>query len=193
MTVKIFYDLETTGLDHRKHGIHHLAGVVEIDGEVVEEFDLKAQPNPKAQITPEALSVCGVTLDTLKSYPPMGTTFKKFVTLINKYIDPYDPKSKAYLVGFNNRAFDDFFLRAWFDQNCNAFYSAYFWADSLDVMTLAGQYLINRRQSMPSFKLKRVAIELGIGVDKDKLHDASYDVHLTREIYRIVTGLEVEI
>ena len=45
---------------------------------------------------------------------------------------------------------------------------------------------------MPSFKLKRVAKELGILVEEEKLHDAVYNVYLTREIYRIVTGLELE-
>lgn len=191
--VKIFYDLETTGVDVRKHGIHALAGIVEVDGEVVEEFDYKVQPNPKAQIAPEAMTVGGVTPEIIQVYPPMGEIFKEFTTLLNKYVNPYEPKSKAYLAGFNNRGFDDIFLRAWFDQNGNAFYNAYFWPDSLDVMVLAAQYLIERRPNMPSFKLKRVALELGIEVEQDKLHEAGYDVYLTREIYRIVTGLEVEI
>ena len=63
----------------------------------------------------------------------------------------------------------------------------------MDVRVLAGQYLQERRSSMPSFKLPRVAIEVGIEVDENKLHDAEYDIYLTREIYRIVTGLEVEL
>ena len=58
---------------------------------------------------------------------------------------------------------------------------------------LASQYLLKRRASMPSFKLKRVAKELGIVVEEESLHDAYYDVKLTRQIYRIVTGLQVEI
>ena len=46
---------------------------------------------------------------------------------------------------------------------------------------------------MPSFKQHRVARELGIEVDEDRLHDASYNVELTRGIYRIVTGLDIEL
>ena len=46
---------------------------------------------------------------------------------------------------------------------------------------------------MPSFKQQRVAKELGVQVDDSRLHDALYDVNLTREIYRIVTGLEMEL
>jgi DNA polymerase-3 subunit epsilon len=43
---------------------------------------------------------------------------------------------------------------------------------------------------MPSFKLSRVAKTLGIEVDEDRLHDADYDVYLTREIYKTVSRIE---
>ena len=46
---------------------------------------------------------------------------------------------------------------------------------------------------MPNFQLHTVAQTLGLEVDESKLHDASYDVLLTRQIYRIVTGREIEI
>lgn len=46
---------------------------------------------------------------------------------------------------------------------------------------------------MPNFKLKTVAKELGLDVEDDKLHDARYDVLLTRDIYRIVTNLDIEL
>ena len=46
---------------------------------------------------------------------------------------------------------------------------------------------------MPSFKLKRVGLELGLAVDPDSLHDALFDARLTRDIYRIVTGIEIEL
>jgi hypothetical protein len=45
---------------------------------------------------------------------------------------------------------------------------------------------------MPSFKLSIVAKELGLLIDEDRIHEAGYDVHLTREVYRIVTGLQIE-
>jgi DNA polymerase III subunit epsilon len=188
--IKIFYDLETTGLDYRKHSIHHLAGMVEINDEIVENFDFKVAPNPKAQIDSAALKIVGVTEDEIRLYPPMKEVFLKFISILNSYIDKYDTKQKAYLVGFNNRAFDDVFLRAWFDQNGSSFFTAWFWPDSLDSMVLASQYLINRRPKMPSFKLHRVAKELGIEVKDENLHDAKYDIELTRKIYRIVTGID---
>ena len=45
---------------------------------------------------------------------------------------------------------------------------------------------------MPSFKLRRVALYLGIKVDDSKLHDALYDCELTFEIYKIVRGKTID-
>jgi DNA polymerase-3 subunit epsilon len=77
-------------------------------------------------------------------------------------------------------------------QNGDSYFGSWFYAGALDVMVLASQYLIKRRKNMPDFKLKSVAKELGIEVDETKLHDAEYDIYLTRAVYMIVTGLEIE-
>lgn len=191
-TIKIFFDVETTGVNYKKHSIHQLAGLIEINHKVVEEFDIKMAPHPKAEITPEALRICGVTKEQILAYQPFEAAHKQFKTLLGKYVDQYNKKQKAHLVGYNNRFFDGVFLRYWFELCGDNFYNSWFYGDTLDTMVLASQYLIKRRPSMPSFKLHRVATTLGIEVDKSKTHDALYDVHLTREIYQIVTGLEIE-
>jgi len=189
---KIFYDLETTGLNERAHGIHQISGYVEIDNDIVETFNFKVAPNPKAKIEKEALTKCSVTEEQIKAYPEMKIVFKQFTTMLDKYCNKYEKTDKLWLVGFNNRKFDDIFLRCWFDQNENDFFPSYFWPDSLDVLVLASQYLLDRRNQMPSFKLARVAKTLGFGVKDDALHDAMYDIYLTRLIYRVVTGLDTE-
>lgn len=191
--IKIFYDLETTGTDVKKHSIHQIAGIVEINDEIVEAFNLKTRPHPKAKIEPEALHIGKVTKEEILAYPSMEETYKKFISLLGKYLKRGDPKSKAYLAGFNNVSFDDPFLSAWFSQNDDTFFAAWFWPGSLDAMTLASQYLINRQVNMPSFKLKRVAKELGLVIDESRLHDRVYDAELARNIYRIVTGLDFEL
>jgi DNA polymerase III subunit epsilon len=193
MGILAFYDLETTGLNYKQHCIHQLAGIIEIDGQVVEEFDYKMAPHPKAKVEKEALDKGRVTEDQVKAYPDQKIMFLKFKQMLNKYIDPYNPKQKAHLVGFNNRFFDDPFLRMWFELNGDQFIGSWFWNDTLDALVLASQYLLHRRADMPSFKQSRVAKELGLDVDEGKLHDALYDVQLARGIYRIVTGLDIEL
>jgi DNA polymerase III subunit epsilon len=190
---KVFYDLETTGLLYFKHGIHQIAGIVEIDDEIVERFNYRVRPHRLAEIDQGALNVGKVTKEEILSYPDMDEVHKDLINLLSKYIDRYNPNDKAYLAGFNNSSFDDDFLTIWFEQNDDKFFASWFYPGRLDVMTLASQYLINRRPNMQSFKLKSVAKELGLIVDDSRLHDGVYDVELTRDIYRIVTGLEIEI
>ena len=193
MITKIFYDVETTGVNYKKNAMHQLAGLVEVDDEVVESFDFKLRPHPKAEITPEALRICGKTEEELQAYPPAAVAHRGFKQVLGRYVDKYNKASKAYLVGFNNRYFDDQFIRKHFELQGDDYFGAWFWADSLDVFVLASEYLIDRRPTMASFKLHRVASTLGLEVDKTKVHDAAYDVNLTRQIYRIVTGREIEL
>lgn len=190
---KLFYDVETTGVDERQNGIHQLSGCIEIDGVVVESFNWHVAPNPKAKITEDAMKIGGVTEEQIKAYEPMEIVFKRFKAMLRKYCDPYDRKDKIYLVGYNNAHFDDDFLRGWFIQNGDQFFGSWFWAGALDVMVLASQYLINRRVKMLNFKLGTVAVEVGIVVDESRLHDANYDIELTRAVYRIVTGIDYEL
>lgn len=190
--IKLFYDVETTGTDHRKHSIIQLAGMIEKDGKVVEEFDYRVKPHPKAQIDDAAMAVNGKTVEEIMQYPDMKLVYKSFVKMLGKYVDKFDKTDKIWLVGFNNRAFDDFFLRMFFELNHDRFMGSWFWVDTLDVLCLASEYLLDRRAQMPSFKLKRVAMELGIEVNKEDLHDALKDVRLTRQIYRIITRRELE-
>lgn len=191
--IKVFYDVESTGTNYHKHSIHQLAGLIEIDDIVVDEFNIHTRPHPKAIIEKEALDVAGVTEEEILAYPDMKDCHKEFVGLISRYVNRYDRRSKAFLVGFNNRAFDDQFLRAWFQQNGDEFFGSYFYSDTRDALVLASEYLEDRRNHMPNFQLHSVAKELGLEVDQNRLHDASYDVELTRQIYRIVTNKDIEI
>jgi DNA polymerase-3 subunit epsilon len=189
---KMFYDCETTGVDVRKHSIHQISGCIEIDGVVVESFNFKVRPNPKAKIEPEALEVCGVTEEQILAYPEMSIIFKKVKAMLRKYCDPYNKLDKIFLIGFRNASFDDKMFRAWFEQNGDEYFGSWFWSDSQDVSVLASVYLEKRRAGMENFKLMTVARTLGVKVDDEKLHDAEYDIYLTRLVYMIVVGLEIE-
>ena len=194
MQIKIlYYDLETTGLDERKHGIHQFSWMLEIDGTIVNQQDYKVRPHPKALLDETALAIGHTTAEMVQSYEEMAKVHKRFVATMQKHVDKYDKKDKIYLCGYNSAGFDNRFLRAWFKQNGDSYFGSLFYGEELDVRTLAAQYLLNRRLGMPDFKLMSVASELGIEVDQSKLHDALYDIYLTREVYKIVTGRESEI
>ena len=184
----VYFDLETTGVMHWKNGIHQMSGAIEVDDVVLDEFNFKVAPNPKAIIDKGALDVGGVTEEQIKEYAPMSIVYKDFTALLAKHVDKFNKTDKFFLVGYNNASFDNQFLRAWFVQNNDNYFGSWFWSNSIDVMVLASEYLKEVRHTMVDFKLKTVAKQLGIEIDEKKLHDAKYDIHLTSSIYKIIKG-----
>jgi DNA polymerase-3 subunit epsilon len=185
-----FYDLETTGTNPARHGIHQISGEIVVDGETKETFDYHVRPNPLASIEPAALEVAGVTKEQIMAYPPMEEIYNQFVEMLAKYVDRYDRQDKFFLVGYNNVSFDNQFLRGFFRQNGDEYFGSWFWPNSIDVMVLATQYLLKERPAMENFKLATVAARMGIDVDAADLHSADYDIALTRAIYQKIVGNE---
>lgn len=186
--MKLFYfDLETTGVNPARNGIHQIGGEIEIDGVVVENFNFRVRPNEKAVIEEEALKIAGVTKERILDYPPMRVVYSEIVKMLSKYVDKFNKNDKFFLVGYNNASFDNQFLRGFFLQNNDNYFGSWFWSNSIDVMVLASNKLKHERDKMENFKLSTVAKQLGIEVNPDMLHDANYDIYLTKEIYKIVS------
>lgn len=179
----LFFDLETTGTKFWRNGIHQIGGIIDIDGEEKERFDIRVAPNPVAAIEQEALDVAGVTMEQIQSYQPMASGYMQLLSILEKYVSRYDKKDKFYLAGYNNASFDNAFLRAFFVQNGNQFFGSYFWPNCLDVYVFVTPFLFDVRPGMENAKLMTVARQMGIEIDEDKLHDATYDIELTRLIY----------
>jgi len=182
----LYFDLETTGVRHWKDGIHQISGCIDINGKIMEWFDLKIRPNPKAEISDDALKVSGVTREEIQAYMPMEEGYAKLVEILGKYVDKFNKNDKMFLVGYNCASFDVPFLRALFVQNGDNYFGSWFYSASLDVMIIAAQYLVTERVEMENFKLGTVATWMGIEVDALKQHDARYDVEIMRELHRRV-------
>lgn len=182
--MKIFYfDLETTGVNPQVHGIHQISGMIEIDGEIKEKLDFHVAPNQHALIDKEALKIAGVTHEQILAYPPMREVYRKIIAMLSKYVDRYDKTDKFFLCGYNNAAFDNQFFRGFFAQNYDNYFGSWFWSNSLDVMVLATLALADKRAKLQNFKLATVAEAMGVKVEEADLHDAMYDIYLTKEIF----------
>lgn len=188
------FDLETTGVKFWRNGIHQIGGIVDIDGQEVERFDIRLAPNPAATIEQEALDVAGVTLEQVQSYQPMEDGYRQLVGILSKYVNKFDKRDKMYLVGYNNAGFDNSFLRALFQQCGDKYFGSWFYPNCMDVYVMVTPFLMGVRNDMENFKLMTVAKTMGIEIDENKLHDATYDIELTRDIfYRIIGKMDVKL
>lgn len=190
--MKICYiDTETTGLDAKTCGIIQLAAIMEIDGEIVSEFETKIRPFDGCSISPEALAVSGTKIEDLDEFPQEWEAIKSFTAWLSQYIDKFSRQDKAFFSGYNT-PFDIEFVRKLFERNGDKFFGSWFWSGSLDVMGLALLHLAPMRHQMENFKLGTVA-NVVLGKDEaarimgaEGLHNALGDIRLTREVMKAV-------
>ena len=222
MSKLLFFDLETTGVKFWRNGIHQIGGIVDIDGQEVEvavlgnenpfasvcgEIDSGAEfydydakyltETSKAYIPariPAEVDVAGVTLEQVQSYQPMEEGYRQLVGILSKYVNKFDKRDKMYLVGYNNAGFDNNFLRALFTQCGDKYFGSWFYPNCMDVYVMVTPFLMGVRNDMENFKLMTVARTMGIEIDENKLHDATYDIELTRDIfYKIINKMDVKL
>ena len=175
----IYLDLETGGLDYKKHPILQLAGIINV-GADHEEFNFKIIPYMECDN--EALEINGLG-EVTEEFEDAYMVYNKFLRILDKYIDKFDKTDKFNLVTYNGHNFDCQFLREFFEYNKNLYFGSYFFYPSIDMMLLAAYAAIGQRHKLPNFKLGTVARSLGIEVDESNLHDALFDVKLTKEIF----------
>jgi DNA polymerase-3 subunit epsilon len=179
----IYLDVETTGLT-RKNGIIQLSGMIIIDGVEKEQFDFRVKPFENDEIEDKALEVSGTTREALQKEPyrEPGEVYNDFVGILGKYVDKFKREDKFHFIAYNAN-FDDQRLRDFFSKIGDKYFGSWFFYPYLDVMTMAATVLAGERANMSNFRLNTVAKKLGINVDESRIHDAMYDIYLTRAIF----------
>lgn len=185
-SVKILYlDLETTGLYSRRHGIIQIAGIIEIDGNIAEEFNFKVKPFEEDEVVEKALEVNKTSEAEIKLYEDPKEVFFKFITKLSKHVNRFDKNDKFHIIGYKID-FDTSFLREYFKKNLDKFYGSYFYSNSVDVMDLCSDFLMSERHLLKDFKLGTVYGHIFNKEIPEDLHDAFADIKYTRELYKKV-------
>ena len=179
----IFLDTETTGFDENKNSLYQV-GLIYEDFYKTLEFEIKLRPWDNREFNQESLDLVGLKIDDLMTLPHHTDQFQTFKAFLKSVIDPYNPKDKAFLIGYNI-AFDEKFLREWFRLNEDDYFGSWFWTPAIDVMDLAGFKLMMDRPNMPNFKLPTVCKHLGIKQTGD-IHEAMNDIRMTRELFKLM-------
>lgn len=194
---KVFIDVETTGLSDWRNSIHQLAGLIEIDGSVVDKFNYYIRPRREDEqyryaksgkdTWETAFSFKTITIEqVLNNEFSQAEAYEDFTALLAKHVDKFDKADKAYFLAYNS-PFDNGFVRNFFKQNGDNYFGSWFHNPDICVMREVG------RQSMeglipppPSFKQEAVLEHLGFATDRMEEHDAWVDVQACYSIYKKV-------
>lgn len=182
----MFVDCETTGVEHREHGLIQVAGAIYDGRKQADHFNLTLAPFPDDAIEDGALEVNKRTREEIAGFPDPRRVYEEFVGRLEKVVDRYDRKDKMHLVGYNAN-FDADFLRAWFEKCGDEYFGSWFWWPVVDVAQIAGVRLIRERARLRDFKLMTVAEHLGVPLPDGDAHDALYDIRVTMRMFKLLT------
>lgn len=187
----LYFDVETTGLDAQKDFVTQLSGLVEVDGEVVEEFNYFLRPPKGTAVSIEALKVTGKTIEDLRSYPDASEGFATFNALLNKYVTTRSWSDKFYPAAYNGNfdlQFVDQMFKRQFSRDEWWQYQNWQLIDPLSVFrTLNYAGLI----STPNCKLSTMCNHFGISLEA---HDALSDIRATRDLVQVLkNGLKLDL
>lgn len=187
----LYFDVETTGTDPSIDFITQLSGLVEIDGEIAEEFNLFLRPPKGTAVQKEALRVTGKTIEDLRSYPDAKEGFNKFVSMLNKYVK-YNVWSEKFYPAAYNGNFDLQFVDQMFKRQFGidewGNYQNWQLIDPLPVFRMLSYFGINKTYG---HKLSTMCEHYGISIDA---HDALSDVRATRDLIEMLkTGLKFDL
>lgn len=174
----LFLDTETTGLT-KDHAVIQIAGIVDVDGEVKEKFNLHAAPQPADLINDQALQIQNITRDTLATYPTAFTTYGAIKRICDKYIDKYNKLDKFILAGQNCK-FDYDMMESFFLKCGDKYWHSYVAYHVVDLVACTALLKLAGRINPANAKLSTVAASLNIPLEA---HDAMNDIEATRQIF----------
>lgn len=183
--MKILYlDTETTGITANS-AVVQFAGIIEIDGEVKEEFNIRCKLHKDADISEKALEVTGMTLDIINSYQEPIQAFKEIESIFEKYCNRFDPNDKFILVGQNIK-FDFQKLYEFYVRLGNKYLGS--WINfKLLFDTLAVIQALQLVDKLPILENNKLITWCNyFGIELENAHDALADIKATRELAKIL-------
>ena len=183
----LWLDVETTGLDCRKHGLREVGFIIEIDGAEVDKGVFKINPftytTKDVVIDDYALEISKVSIEDLESYDSSSYCFKELMKKLVKYVNVND-KNDCFVIAGYNVAFDIGFIKEWFkEMGLQDSYKDLFHYKSLDVFSLVFNLRLLGLNSAENDKLETMCNYFGIGIEA---HNALSDIEATKKLYELI-------
>ena len=183
----LWLDVETTGLDCRKHGLREVGFIIEIDGVEVDKGVFKINPftytTKDVEIDDYALEISKVSIEDLKSYDRVSYCFKELMKKLVKYVNVND-KNDCFVIAGYNTAFDIGFIKEWFkEMGLLDSYKDLFHYKSLDVFSIVFALRLLGLNSAENDKLETMCNYFGIEIEA---HNALSDIEATKKLYELI-------
>ena len=178
-------DVETTGLSPERCAIVQLAAVMYYQGKEADHINLQLAPFEGAEIDEEALSVTGLNRLQIACFPEQNGQYLRFAAWLEKHIDKYNTRDKAYPLAYNGH-FDLGFLQAFFARNGDNYLGSYINRKLLDPLAFLRFLDYEGVIALDSYKLGRVCEHFGIPL---KAHDALADIRGAYRVWRRARAL----
>ena len=187
----IFFDLETGGIDPKRHPIIQLAAVaVDEHLEVLEAFEAKIKFNPrqaKTQSLRKNHYHPGVWANEAREPKTVAQEFSEFLRR-HASVPALSAQGKPYQVAqlvAHNAAFDGPFLTAWYDE-LNLYLPARRLV--LCTMQLAMWHFVWGEENPPAnFQLATLCDQFGVPFHAASAHDALGDASATVQLFQAIT------
>lgn len=174
----LYFDVETTGTDPVKHDIIQLAMLVETDGLIVGELELKIQPHNYDTIEQAALDVHGITIEEMRTFLQPQEALKQLLAFWGKFINKFDKKDKFTPIGYNGR-FDLDFLNQFFLKCGDKYFGSWQNWRLVDPLAIIYFLVYLGKMKLPDYKLATLCQHYNIEL---QAHDALSDIRATREL-----------
>ena len=183
----LWLDVETTGLDCRKHGLREVGFIIEIDGVEVDKGVFKINPftytTKDVEVDDYALEISKVSIEDLESYDSSSYCFKELMKKLVKYVNVND-KNDCFVIAGYNAAFDIGFIKEWFrDMGLLDSYKDLLHYKSLDVFSIVFALRHLGLNSAENDKLETMCNYFGIEIDA---HNALSDIEATKKLYELI-------
>lgn len=185
----LWFDVETTGLDPISNDPIQIAGLIEIDGEVMDEFNIFCKPFDLENVSDEALEVNKITREEMSNFQEASEGKRELDIIMNNHIDKFNRNDKFYPGGYNVK-FDIDFLAQWFKKHGDNYLGSYWNWRAIDPLPFLNVLAYKGELNLKNLKLETVCEHFDIEFNA---HDALSDIKATRELVYKMNILSLEI
>lgn len=166
--IKCYIDLETTGLDCKKHEVIEVSFHISFNRMKISTADFFIKPQ-KDNISNKTLRLLDLEKKELMFRPEKNIQIESIRMYLMSYVNYY---GKMSLIQYSNGFDKKFLIQLLGDK----FYYQIFYKQ-FNMLAY-----VKKRKKLNSYKLSNVARSFSIKTEDEKLHTASYDTFLLTEI-----------